>query len=120
MNRSPNLKPFFFAGLLLTAIVCSSCTFGTDITGRWQEVGAQATLVFREDGTFSAVDNQGMQVGGVYRVEGDGKIRFDIRHADGSIETVYGKVDRQGDGLSLTADDGGEVERYRRVTLPDS
>ena len=34
------------------------------ILGKWKEIGKTATLEFWKDGTFKAVDNQGMAVKG--------------------------------------------------------
>jgi hypothetical protein len=67
------------------AVVSASCTYGVDITGRWQ-----AILDLRTDKAFTAVDNQGMQVSGTYRAYGDGGVQFNIVHPDGSRKTVHG------------------------------
>lgn len=55
-----------------------------------------------------------MQVRGVYQLYEGGRIQFDIRHADGTPETINGRADRRLNVPSFTADDGGGAERCRR------
>lgn len=111
--RSPFGWVFF--GLFCIGILVSSCDDAIAVKGRWQEIGAQATLEFRSDGTFTAVDNQGLSVRGTYRVKGDGQARFDIAHPGGSIETIHAHIAIGEDTLIVISDGGGEGERYRRV-----
>lgn len=102
-------------GLILIWPIVSSCASAPDITGRWQEVGAQATLDFRPDGTFTAVDNLGMAVSGTYQLQASGGARFDIAHPGGAPETIMGRISLRGDRLSIFMNDDGEREHYRRV-----
>jgi len=39
-----------------------ACADTPYIVGQWKEIGKTATLEFWKDGTFKAVDNQGMTV----------------------------------------------------------
>ena len=105
---------FIFVVISFSSLT-ASCSRGVDVTGRWQEIDAQATLVFRADGSFTAVDNQGMRVNGRYQLYEDGRVRFDIRHPDGSLETVRGNVDLSADVLTFMPDDNGGIERYCRI-----
>ncbi len=102
-------------GLFLIWPLVPSGAQATDIIGCWQEIGAQATLEFRADGTFTAVDNQGMSVSGTYRLMEDGRARFDIAYPGGSSETIRGRIFLREEILSVISDGDGEVERYRRT-----
>jgi len=115
MNKILPLFRWVPIGLFLIWPLVSSCAQTPDITGRWQEIGAQATLEFRPDGTFTAVDNQGMSVSGTYQLMGDGRARFDIAHPDGSPETIRGRVSLREEILSVISDGDGKGERYRRA-----
>ena len=88
----------------------SSCADVLDVKGRWQAIGAQATEAFRSDGTFTAVDNQGMSVSGTYRVKGDGHVRFDIADPGGSTETIHVHISIGEDTLIVISEGGLEGE----------
>ena len=73
-----------------------------------------ATLEFSTDGTFKAVDNQGMAVSGKYTFSKDGRLRCEIRHEGGSEEVVDLMISIKGDELTLTSTGSSGAERYRR------
>ncbi len=50
--------------LIPVLFLLASCGSPPDIAGKWKEVGKAAALEFSKDGTFKAVDNQGMQGSG--------------------------------------------------------
>ena len=55
-----------FALVILTLTLLLACAKPATIIGKWKEIGKTATLEFWKDGTFKAVDNQGMAVKGKY------------------------------------------------------
>ncbi len=83
-----------------------------EVTGKWREIGKTATLEFGKDGTFKAVDNQGMAVSGKYTLHGNGKVTFEILYQGESPETVNGTISVRGDELTITSEDGDEVLKY--------
>jgi hypothetical protein len=85
------------------------------MTGAWLEVGKSATLEFKKDGSFSAVDNEGMAISGRYTRLEDGRVKFEILHGDASVEIVILNVSVSGEELTITGDVPGDVERYRRM-----
>jgi hypothetical protein len=91
-----------------------ACANTPHIVGKWKEIGKTATLEFWKDGTFKAVDNQGMAVKGKYTLIEPGKVRFEIFRQDSPPEIVNGTYSLQGDVLTVTSADGKEVERYKR------
>ena len=102
---------------LLAALVCFlivSCASGPDVVGRWREIGKSATLEFGRDGTFKAVDNQGMAVRGKYTLDEKGNMRVEITHQGSPPEVVNGKVTVRGDELTFEYSDHNDVERYKR------
>ncbi len=92
-----------------------SCAMTPKVVGKWKEIGKDATLEFFKDGSFKAVDNQGMAVSGKYTLLKDGKVRFEISQQGSSSEIVTGKISIQKDELTLSSEEGKEVERYRKV-----
>jgi len=102
-------------GILAATTILVSCLHSPDITGKWQETRGRAIFEFRNDHTFSTVDNMGMHVDGKYNLDGQGNIRFEIQHEESKIEIVDAKVTVAGDELIFKFGDTGEVERYRRV-----
>ena len=119
-----------FLGRLLTLVCCvgllASCAVTPDVTGRWQQVDAEDTLEFREDGTFTAIDREGATVEGRYTLHADGTLYYAITHSDilkaelEPVETleirIAGLRFRQyRDELRITAEDGEAVEVYRRA-----
>ena len=103
-----NLLPVF----MLLLLVC--CASKPDIIGKWREVGKTATIEFSTDGTFKAIDNQGMAVSGKYTLFTHGILRCEIQNEVSSEEIVDLMVSIKGDELTLTSPDDSEVERYRR------
>ena len=92
-----------------------ACAANTpNIVGKWKEIKKTATLEFSKDGTFKAVDNQGMAVIGKYTLIEPENIRFEIFRQDSPPEIVNGTFSLQGDALTFTSEDGKEIERYRR------
>ena len=104
-----NVLPVF----MLLLLVC--CAFKPDIIGKWREVGKTATIEFSSDGTFKAVDNQGMAVSGKYTLLTHENLRCEIQSEAGSEEIVNLMISIKGDELTLTPSDDSEVERYRRA-----
>ena len=99
---------------IFTCFLIISCANKPDVVGKWREVGKTATLEFWNDGTFKAVDNQGMAVSGKYTLSENGNARFEIDREDSSPEIVSGKISVRGEELTLTSGDGKEVDRYKR------
>ena len=106
---------YALTGLLAAMTILVSCLHSPDISGKWHKTEGRAIFEFREDRTFSTVDNMGMQVGGKYNLDGQGHIRFEIQHEESNIEIINAKVTVAGDELIFKFDDTGEIERYRRV-----
>ena len=102
-------------GFLAAMTIFVSCQNSNSIIGKWQETSGRAIFEFREDHTFSTVDNMGMQVGGKYNLDGQGNIRFEIQHEESNIEIIDAKVTVAGDELIFKFDDTVELEKYRRV-----
>nr|WP_320192971.1 hypothetical protein [uncultured Desulfobacter sp.] len=69
----------------------------------------------KKNGSFSAVDNEGMAVSGKYMRLKDGRVKFEILHGDASVEIVILNVSVNGEELTVTGDVPGDVERYRRM-----
>jgi len=104
-----------FPGLpaIALAILLLSCASAPDLVGNWREIGKTATLEFFKDGSFKAVDNQGLAVSGKYTRLEDGKVRFEI--LDPSSDIVEVKISVQGDELTIVTEKPGEVEKYKKV-----
>jgi hypothetical protein len=100
---------------LLVFLSIVSCQHSINLIGKWQEVGKTATLEFRDDHTFIAVDNMGMAVSGTYALDNNGNIRFEIKQDEPEDEIVDAKVTFAGDEMIFNFGDKGEVENYRRV-----
>ncbi len=114
------LTLFVFIALL------ASCAIRPDVTGRWQQVEGEDTLEFREDGTFTAVDQAGATVVGRYTLHADGTLSYAITHTDvmkaelSPVEKVeiriaglkFRHLDHE---LKVTPQDGNGAEVYRRV-----
>ena len=99
---------------VFTFFLIISCAHTPDVVGKWREVGKTARVEFFKDGTFKAVDNQGMAVSGNYTLSENGNARFEIDREDSSPEIVTGKISVRGEELTLISGDGKEVERYER------
>ena len=67
---------------ILAVIVLVSCASPPNLIGRWQQVDGDDVLVFREDGSFTAVDNTGATAIGRYTLHADGTIYYIVTHTD--------------------------------------
>ena len=99
---------------IFTFFLIISCAHTPGEVGKWREVGKTATVEFLKDGTFKAVDNQGMAVSGNYTLSENGNARFEIYRQGSSPEIVIGKISVQREELTLISGDGNEVDRYKR------
>ena len=105
------------AGVLLLVSMLfffASCASKPDIIGKWREVGKVALIEFSADGTFKAVDNQGMAVSGRYTLFKDGSLRCEVQQEGSSKEVVNLTISIKGDQLTLTSSGSSKVESYRR------
>ncbi len=105
------------ACVLFLAVVfffLSFCASRPDLIGKWREVGKAATIEFSKDGTFKAVDNQGMAVSGRYTISKDKHLRCEIQQKEGAGEVVDLTISIRGDELTLSSPRGREVEIYKR------
>ena len=113
-----NMKKYEFklcsALVILALSLILACANTPSIVGKWKEIGKTATLEFWKDGTFKAVDNQGMAVKGKYTLVEPGSVRFEIFRQGSPPEIVNGTVSLQGDVLTFTSADGKEIETYKR------
>ncbi len=109
VNYSFNLLLTIFTFFLII-----SCAHTPGVVGKWREVGKTATVEFWKDGTFKAVDNQGMAVSGKYSLSENGNVKFEIDREDASPEIVSGKISVRGEELTLISGDGKEVDRHKR------
>ena len=105
-----------FSALVIIALsFILACAANTpNIVGKWKEIGKTAALEFWKDGTFKAVDNQGMAVKGKYTLIEPENVRFEIFRQDSPPEIVNGTFSLQGDVLTLTSENGKEIEKYKR------
>ena len=100
--------------LMMVFFFLSFCASKPDLIGKWREVGKTATIEFSKDGTFKAVDNQGMAVSGRYNLLKDGHLRCEIQQKGGAGEVVNLTISIKGDELTLTSSSDRGVEIYRR------
>lgn len=112
-NKFKSALVFFLVIGPIFLVTC--CASTSHVLGRWQEIGKTATLEFRKDGSFRAVDNEGMAVSGKYSLKENGMVRFEIANPGSSPEIVTGKISVQEDELNFTSARGSEVERYRKM-----
>jgi hypothetical protein len=87
----------------------------SQLVGSWREVGRSARIEFLPDGGFAAVDNEGMAVAGRFRLVGDGRLSFAIRHEGSADEIVDLDFSLIGDELTFAPAAGGRAERYRKL-----
>ncbi|MGZ6225659.1 MAG: hypothetical protein ACXWMH_09180 [Syntrophales bacterium] len=100
--------------LVVVLFFLSFCASKPDLIGKWREVGRAATIEFSKDGSFRAVDNQGIAVSGRYTLLKDGHLRCEIQQKGGAGEVVNLTVSIKGDELTLTPSGDKGVEIYRR------
>ena len=100
---------------LLLLFFLVSCVYNPDITGKWQEPGKTSSIEFRQDGTFTAIDDMGMTVNGNYTLQAKGKIRLEIKHPNSSVETIIGSIAVQGDKLILAHEEEKEILVYKKT-----
>ncbi len=100
--------------LVVVLFFLSFCASKPDLIGKWREVGKTAMIEFSKDGTFKAVDNQGMAVSGRYTLLKNGHLRCEIQQKEGAGEVVNLTISIKGDELMLTSAKGREVEIYKR------
>ncbi len=100
--------------LVVVLFFLSFCASKPDLIGKWKEVGKTAMIEFSKDGTFRAVDNQGMAVSGRYTLLKDGHLRCEIQQKEGAGEVLNLTISIEGDELTLTSSRGREVEIYKR------
>jgi hypothetical protein len=109
------LKPKHHFVLITCVFIFSvSCLSAPNLIGRWREIGKTATLEFQKDGTFKAVDNEGMSVNGKYSLLQNGNIRFEVTRIGSSPDIIKRKISIMGDELTFSSLDGRDIERYRR------
>lgn len=114
--KKEKFKPILlFLLVIVLFMMMISCAHTPGVIGKWREIGKTATLEFSKDGSFKAVDNQGMAVSGKYTLFENGNVRFEIAHPGSSSEIVIGKLSVREDKLTISFKNGHEVERYRRV-----
>ena len=100
--------------VVLAASLLVLCATGSELEGKWRQVGKDATVEFFHDGTFRAVDNEGLAVSGSFHMDDKGDIRFEIAHPGSSPEVVRARVTLKDDELTFAFPYSREVERYKR------
>ncbi len=115
MKKDKFKSIFLFLLTISLFFLIISCANTPRVVGKWQEIGKTATIEFWKDGSFKAIDNQGMAVGGKYTLHENGIVKFEIANQGSSSEIVAGKLSVREDELTITSARGNEVERYRRV-----
>jgi hypothetical protein len=88
--------------MALSIVFLLSCAQSPDILGKWKELGKSSSLEFRQDGTFTAVDDMGMVVVGNYTLQTNGRILFEIKHQDTTTETITGTLVIRDNEMVLT------------------
>ena len=105
--------------LLLLPVLLLACAHApspsSPLVGLWREVGKTATVEFRENGTFKAIDNQQMAVTGRYVVQRPGTIRFRVSRAGGPPDVITATMTKNADVLTFRSLEGEEIGRFKRV-----
>ena len=109
---------YHFVLTAVTFFFFVSCLSTPNVIGKWREIGKTATLEIWKDGTFKAVDNEGMSVTGKYFLLNNGNIRFEVNRIGSSPDIINGNIAILGDELTFRSLDGREIERYRREKRP--
>ena len=107
-------RSLYFLLAMVSFLLITSCASTRNVVGKWREIGKTATLEFRKDGTFRAVDNQGMAVSGTYALHGNEKATFTVVYQDSAPEIIECRISVRGDELTIAPERGDEPERYRR------
>jgi hypothetical protein len=100
--------------LIVLTLAVYACASGLSLVGHWKAVEGAASVHFDPDGTFSAVDTEGMPVSGKYRLVGPDGIRFEIRH-DAGTERVDARMTRSGERMTLVFPGENASETYERI-----
>ena len=114
MPRRKFKQNFHLVLVTFSSIFFVSCLSTPNLIGKWREIGKTATLEFREDGTFKAVDNEGLSVTGKYFLLQNGNVRFEVTRIGFSPDIIKGKIGIKGDELTFISLDGRDIERYRK------
>jgi hypothetical protein len=115
MNKDKFKSIFLFLLAIGLFFLIISCITKPKVVGKWQEIGKTATIEFLKDGPFKAMDNIGVAVNGKYTLLGNESIRFEIEQQGSSPEIIEGKLSVRKGELTISFEQGKEVERYRRV-----
>jgi len=115
MQKSAYKPVAYFLLALLPIVFFVCCAYSPNITGKWQEPGKTSLIEFRQDGTFTAVDDMGMTVSGNYTLQTEGKIRFEIKYPDSSAEIIAATVEGRDEELIFILDGDKEVVTYKKV-----
>jgi len=108
------LSHLFAVWLTIPCIMVLSCANRVDVAGEWQEIGNTGTLTLLKDGSFNAVDNQGMQVSGVFSLISTDSIRFVVEQSSGSREIISAKITLSDNRLTLSFEQDHETIHYGR------
>jgi hypothetical protein len=100
---------------IVVTLAIYACASGPAIVGNWKALEGAATVNFASDGTFTAVDNEGMPVSGKYRLVGPDGIRFEIRHGEADIERVDARISRTGGRMTLIFPGENAMDAYERI-----
>jgi hypothetical protein len=114
LNMKKDEFKLFYVFVIIALTLIFACANTSNLVGKWKEIGKTATLELWKDGTFRAVDNQGMAVKGKYTLIEPGNVRFEIFRQDSPPEMVNGTFSLQEDVLTFTSANGKEIERYER------
>ena len=114
MKKRRSTKAAFLPLLVIVIFFLSCCASSPSVIGRWKEIGKAATIEFSKDGTFKAVDNQGMAVSGKYILSEDGHLRCEIVQEGKIVDIVNLTVSIKGDELTLSSPKTKGFESYRR------
>lgn len=110
----------------VAVLIFFSCASNSSLFGKWQRIDDKGMIEFRQDGTFTGVDNMGANFQGNYTLT-NGKIALEMTHSnilresvtpEISPEIINAKISVCDDALQFMyiADDGKtfEIENYRR------
>ncbi len=124
-------KSFVVAGLMtiLTVFLVASCAFRPDVVGQWQQVDGADTLAFREDGTFTTVDNTGATAAGRYALHADGTLYYAVTHTDImqtqpypvedlAVNIVGVQFHREKAEIAIMTGEAAAPKVYRRIEPP--